>query len=302
VLEIVIDSPETSHDSCHLWDRLRQDFYQERFNPSQPVVDVVTHFIIPRHFLSNLSSHSLQVLFKSLPNLVSINYDSWLESTRDLKVFNILSEYYRDSDYWNLFIRSLPDTLKTLNLFEDVIWRSHIDFIEKPPPPEPVRTSCSSAGATIAWRSLRLEKLAAYFVVEAEDFFKARQPEWIWHNLKSLTLTSQLLAHVSTSSLASAETLVVSGDDSLQTPSLARINEMLVEAGAAALQMPSLETMEIWSEWKRNACVFRYQSTAGLTTRRWCDPGGLELDSAVVDAWKRVAKLNSRHEFIVSEN
>lgn len=133
-------------------------------------------------------------------------------------------------------------------------------FITYPCSNELVRTPCPSVSAAMAWRSLRLEKFFASFVVEAEYFFfKARKPDWTRHRLKSLSLTSRHLRLNSAASPSLRHTLLASwhvGDASLLTVVRGRINDLLVQACSTVLQMPYLETMEIWNGAKRDACVF----------------------------------------------
>lgn len=71
---------------------------------------------------------------------------------------------------------------------------------------------------------------------------------------------------------------------------------MLAEAGAAALQMPLLENMEIWYGMRHNACVFRYRSTPSQTTLSWQGTWNLELETTVLSAWKKVARQHSGHD------
>ncbi|KAK0709070.1 hypothetical protein B0T26DRAFT_804870 [Lasiosphaeria miniovina] len=94
--------------------------------------------------------------------------------------------------------------------------------------------------SALAMASLELEYLSASFMVDAADFFDACRPSWKWPNLTSLALTSQLL-----------------------TPDrhwAAMIDKMLQAAAAAGIEMPRLETMEIWNGGEGLAALFRYQS------------------------------------------
>ncbi|KAK0715168.1 hypothetical protein B0H67DRAFT_634640 [Lasiosphaeris hirsuta] len=90
----------------------------------------------------------------------------------------------------------------------------------------------------IALASLRLEHLAASFLVDARRFFSI-EPSWEWPNPTSIVLTSKMLRP---------------GEDPVKS------GAMLQAAAAAALRMPRLETMEIWNGRKWLAAIFRYQT------------------------------------------
>ncbi len=77
---------------------------------------------------------------------------------------------------------------------------------------------------------------------------------------------------------------------------------MLAEAGAAALQMPSLEKLEIWNGMKRNAYVFRYRVTASQATLGWNGTFHLALDPDVADTFRTAALLHSGHELVMLED
>lgn len=186
-------------------------------------------------------------------------------------------------------LAALPETLKNLTIFEDFnedynivfgIYRRTQGWMRTP---DDIRTPSPAVGVALAWRSTRLEKLSASYIVDALDFFKAREPYWIWNDLKSLTLTSPLLTPRS-----SSET----------------VNQLLAEAGAAALQMPSLETLELWNGIRWNAGAFRYRVVTKsrhftTITLGWCGTFDLILKPDVLDSWKEVAALHSGHELVV---
>ncbi|RYP39366.1 hypothetical protein DL766_000391 [Monosporascus sp. MC13-8B] len=217
-------------------------------------------------------------IFNTLPGLEYINYEPWREFFR-------YPQYYRDPGYRNIILTSLPETLKVLTIFEDfnedynIVHCFHYITREWPYPPDLVRTPNPSVGAALAYRSLGLEKLSASYMVDAKDFFKACEPNWVWDNLTSLTLTSRLLT--------------------LCKPHPLAINKMLVDAGTAALGMPQLRTLVIWNGMKRNACAFRYQVTANSTTLGWCGTWDLELDIDVLDVWRKAAPRYTKHELSI---
>lgn len=107
-------------------------------------------------------------------------------------------------------------------------------------------------------------------MVEASNFFAARELSWTWPNLTWLALTFRLL-----------------GPQERST----ELDGMLQAAAATAMEMPNLETMEIWTGEKGLAMLFKYQRAWGgqpavITCRgTW----GLPLRTLVVEAWNAVA-------------
>lgn len=128
-------------------------------------------------------------------------------------------------------------------------------------------------GAALANRSLKLEHLSASFLIDANDFFKAYKPEWIWRDLRTLTLTSQCLELRRNSN---------------------EINDMLQAAGEAALAMPMLETLEIWNGSAGHGAIFQYQGGRGEAAITWISTWSLAFNPHAIDAWQKVAYKNHR--------
>lgn len=126
----------------------------------------------------------------------------------------------------------LPKGLKRLSIFEDY----NDDFITvlqgSIEETYLIRIAEPTVGAAFAYRSLDLEQLSVSFMVDAWQFFQARQPLWTWDQLQSLVLTSQLLT---------------------QTDDRGKVSDLLEDAGAAALHMPKLHTMALWNGGKGQA-------------------------------------------------
>lgn len=167
----------------------------------------------------------------------------------------------------------MPKSLKELTLFEDfnedlnaAFPESHSEYSRF------IRIPSASVGAALAKASLSLEQLSVSFLVDAQDFFETYQSGWIWKNLASLALTSQLL-------------------NSAKDP--ADVNNLLHAAGVAAQNMPKLRIMEVWNGGRGHACVFRYHLTDGFATITWCSSWDLQLESCVVKAWEAVALEHS---------
>jgi hypothetical protein len=120
----------------------------------------------------------------------------------------------------------------------------------------------------LALTSLKLEHVAASFIIDATHFFEIK-PSWKWPNLRSLVLTSELLTPDETST---------------------DIEAMLQTAASAAMKMPQLETMEIWNGRKGLAALFRYQAPrkSQPAVILWRGTWHLAMEAPVVQAWKAV--------------
>ncbi|KAH9215894.1 hypothetical protein DL95DRAFT_445690 [Leptodontidium sp. 2 PMI_412] len=135
---------------------------------------------------------------------------------------------------------------------------------------DPVRIPSFHVSRAVANASLTLEHLSASFIVEASQFFAARELYWTWPNLTWLALTSNLLV-----------------PQELQT----ELDDMLQSAAAAAMKMPNLETMELWNGEKGLAMLFKYQraepgQSAAITCRGTWE---LTLQPLVIQGWDAVA-------------
>lgn len=131
-----------------------------------------------------------------------------------------------------------------------------------------IRKPNSAVSRMIALASLKLEHLAASFIVDASYFFKM-EASWEWPNVTSLVLTSNLLR-----------------PDEDPT----NIGAMLQEAAAAAIQMPQLDTMEIWNGRIGLAALFKYQALRDMRQGRiiWRGTWELTIEPSVIQAWEAV--------------
>ncbi|TVY57263.1 hypothetical protein LCER1_G002821 [Lachnellula cervina] len=198
-------------------------------------------------------------MFARLPGLQEIHYEPWREW------FDLLQRL-TDKSLRLLFESLSSDRLRRLVLFEN--------FDQTYPASMtwgcvPVRIPSSDVSRVVANASLTLEHLSASFIVDASLFFDARELSWKWPNLTWLALTSQLLVPQ-------------------QRPT--ELDDMLRAAAAAAMEMPNLETMEIWNGKKGLAMLFRYQRAergpAVITLRGTWE---LTLRPLVIQAWDSVA-------------
>ncbi|KAF4890839.1 hypothetical protein CGCVW01_v014352 [Colletotrichum viniferum] len=187
-----------------------------------------------------------------------------------------------DSVYFESFFPQLDasdlrdQNIKSLSIYEDVSPAS-----QRPWSQHSRRHPRRVVGESLGPISLFLEKLSASYIIEANDFFRKTQSDWVWENLTSLTLTSELLA-----------------EDGCHL----RATNMLANAAGAALQMPRLQRMEIWYGGFRTAALFRYAVSESGTSIRWHGTWELQLQRRLVDAWRAVAELHTTNELVVRES
>jgi hypothetical protein len=81
-----------------------------------------------------------------------------------LTIFEYFNEYY-DLAYYTDIPMPMMDDLLPAKWFEELI-----------------RTPDPWVSAAMAWRSVRLEKSFASYVVDTDEFFKARKQGWIWES------------------------------------------------------------------------------------------------------------------------
>ncbi|KAL8998391.1 MAG: hypothetical protein Q9169_002519 [Polycauliona sp. 2 TL-2023] len=148
---------------------------------------------------------------------------------------------------------------------------------------EPVQTADPGVSEALAQASRDFQHLSACFIVDASPFFQALQPSWVWKQLTSLVLTSQIL-----------------------TPQQdqAVVNDFLQTAATAAMKMRKLESMELWNGTKGSACLFRYQSARDIRPAEvlWRGTWDLALRSRTVQAWESVARgQDAQCDFRVSK-
>lgn len=180
------------------------------------------------------------------------------------------------------FRRSLPASVKRLSLFEDFN-KTYSSTLQAPSwsiigpfPDRPVEPALAEA---IAHRSLDLEQLYVSFMIDAEKYFEACQPNWKWNNLRSIVLTCRSLV-----------------EKNAAEPGFPRL---LSRAAVVARQMPSLTCMVLYNASKCEACSFTYlikdKSRASLAWRgTWGVPERKKLLFETVTQWSSTARSHLR--------
>ncbi|KAF5011766.1 hypothetical protein FDECE_2133 [Fusarium decemcellulare] len=283
--------PTGIHDPVHGWGNGHQfDFPPDdairrlyadislQFKKDLPRVRAATKFLLPRQCRRQWSAETLWSLWAKLPRLKEIIYEPWQSYDKNTQYF------LWDRGYRQLAIAHVPRSVRKLSVFEDfdeeylalfqlgrpgVPWSTHLN-------PGPVRLANPTVGTAFAIRSVMLKEPSVSFMVDAQHFFYACQPQWRWIKLRSLTLTSRLMTPASSRS---------------------EIANLLRAAGQAALCMPKLQTMTLWNGAKGEACAFTFRmADASLT---WRGAWELKMDHSVLEAWKNVAYTYARYELRV---
>lgn len=140
-------------------------------------------------------------------------------------------------------------------------------------------------GVAFAFKSLELHHLAVSFMVNAEDMFRKCLPTWIWPNLETLSLTSQLLR----------------SDNERRD----KIEALLCRAGNVVRQMPKMRTLVLWNGGKDHACAFIYcLERNDYPSITWRGTWSLEMGPCIIESWQNVAstfpscRLDIRKEHI----
>ena len=266
-----------------------------------PSVPVVTSLLLRQQNRRRWKPNSLAHMFARFPRLQEVHYEPWrewdfMQSDTDRSEyyyitphpFNLLLVLFHVCTYlliigiiflgYRYLFESIQHSnisLKRLVVFENFnqqypstmqrflegVDLNRCDRIRSPAP---------AVSQTVALASLKLEHLAASFIVDASHFFEIR-PTWEWSNLKSLVLTSQLLTPDENST---------------------EIEAMLQAAAAAAMHMPRLEMMEIWNGRKGLAALFRYQALRNVQQAilLWRGTWDLAMEPSMVRAWEAVMR------------
>ncbi|KAK7426012.1 hypothetical protein QQZ08_007460 [Neonectria magnoliae] len=235
-----------------------------------PSVPAITGILLRQQTRRRWKPTALANMLTRFPNLKEICYEPWREWDGIQKCTDIHNK---------TLIESLAGggNLRKLVVFEN--FNQHYPF--KHFECDPIRVPNGVVSLKLARASLQLEMLSASFMIDASQFFKQARKQFLrWPNLTSLALTSRLLA-------PDASTTDIDG--------------MLLDAAAAAENMPKLETMEIWNGRKGLAMLFRYQTArdgqSAIITLRGTSK--LALRPAVVRVWDAVAFQHNHGRVVI---
>ncbi|EXJ90387.1 hypothetical protein A1O1_03488 [Capronia coronata CBS 617.96] len=232
-----------------------------------PSVPAVTSLLLRQQNRRRWKPGSLAHMFARFPRLQEVHYEPWRE-------WDMLQGYTDRSEYCCILsIPRLNHNLKRLVVFENFNQQypaimQRFQFGEELSGCDSIRNPASAVSRMVALASLKLEHLAASFIVDASHFFEI-EPSWQWPNLTSIALTS---------------TLLTPDKDPVE------IGVMLQAAAAAARKMPQLETMEIWNGRQGLAALFKYQVFHDIqeATITWRGTWELTMESSIIRAWEAV--------------
>jgi hypothetical protein len=214
---------------------------------------VITEFCVERHYRNQLTPSALTWVLQGLPRLRHLRLGTWWRIDKSsylsnrgtsgrhihdytffLMAYNALASA-RVLEHWDL-----PTTLRSLVLIQNFDYRYSDPEIGR-------FVQDIGLCLSLARASAYLTDLCVWFMVDAEDYFWCLSHLSVKPaNLKRLSLTSPWLLKPDR-----------------------RSEDLLVAAAEAALQMPRLETMEIWHSLPFRGTVFRYERHYSKTEMRY---------------------------------
>ncbi|KAJ0158633.1 hypothetical protein CTA2_11171 [Colletotrichum tanaceti] len=234
-----------------------------------PKVTVVERFSARQRLLRNLSASSLNIIICNLPRLRHVNYEPWLgtdaEGQRGREVANTNLLRWAEC----------RSALRSIALWEAQSHELHGNKCYAKPPSDGGGLTSAAVEA-----SFHLGSLAISHATDATDYFRrfdeaahaarggghpSRTP-----SLRRLALTCRLR---------------------MPPESPTELNHLLFAASRAAMQLPHLEIMEVWSPGVGEGFFFRYEvekRRAKLVVGATWRVSGVR-SSAVFKAWRRVA-------------
>lgn len=287
----VYHSPAQHRPSCQLSQTSLRSFASRLVRPAYlhyrgriPKVDCITALVLRREAGYGLDLATIADILSSLPKLedfqIGLADDRFVMDTHPIF-----------QQYSSVFGSSLPVGLRRLRITDsfgdrfdslmDISLRDNTDYI---------RHVCEVVAPIFAKASLPLEELCIYSFVDAIDFFDAIQDDWVWNDLKRVTLTSRILAPPSDPT---------------------SVSDLLCQAANAVRKMPKLKSMLLRgttggnSAWLRGVGVpdifmFRYVVAQDGPKLMWICKWGLELEPRVAATWKEVAFEHTQRELKIS--
>ncbi|WQF85403.1 hypothetical protein CDEST_10417 [Colletotrichum destructivum] len=231
-----------------------------------PKVTVIEKFSVKQRLLRNLSASSLNIIICNLPRLHRVNYEPWLgtdkkgQQRREIANTNLLR--------W----AECRSTLRSITIWEAQSQKLHKNKCYSKPYDNELTSAAVEA-------SFHLKALAISHATDAMDFF-LRFDE-----------ASKAIQGIGTQSRLSLRHLALTCRLQMPPESSTEVNYLLFVASKAAMQLPHLEIMEVWSPGVGEGFFFRYEVKkrqakliVGATWRI-----SRMRNSAVFKAWQRVA-------------
>ncbi|KAI7775692.1 hypothetical protein LA080_006475 [Diaporthe eres] len=273
--------------AARLISALKFDNFKVKFRPEQrrdrlPEVKMVSSFLMRRQYYRMLSVFALRTLvLESLTGLRNLRCERWRPQS-DIEWDWELDRTLNPSIFGATILDStVSSPLETFCLFEDFSITMH--------GPEGVKRPRPSRIKVLHWAAIsavNIKNIAVSFLSDAKDCLQF--PERTLPNLESVALTSQHWLE----------------------PTQENTQKLLYLAARAALKMPSLQIMEIWTCRNGHAAIFRYEATgtahssaARLTWRCSWDASKKPIAwDGVTAAWRHVAATNALRELSFTED
>ncbi|KLP20230.1 uncharacterized protein LW94_3232 [Fusarium fujikuroi] len=244
-----------------------------------PKVNAITCLMIRRQFRHCFIPRQLDSILSKLDRLTDIVYEPWLLDYTDTRLQGRYE--HRGSKHPGVIGMPLPRTLERLTLFRDFkqcltqsVHKDPVFIFARDYPGYMSMDNTLGNSENLARTSLRLRELAVSFIIDAINFFRACKRVWVWNDLQSLSLTSNLILQ--------------DGKEKKQ-----RIDGLLIAAAKLVLRMPNLTTMVLWNGGTGRACAFIYTRAKHYAHITWRGTWDLEISQQVLQVWEDVAKLHS---------
>ncbi|KAF4461439.1 ab hydrolase superfamily [Fusarium albosuccineum] len=245
-----------------------------------PEVQVVTTLLIRRQYCRQIRADGMRQLLSSLSGLERLIHEPWELPGKWLQSIN-------DQCYQHMIEGSFTARLKQLTIFED-----HVPQLRRATAlglghASSIRTHSLTLAVALTKATQHLEQASISFMIDAGAFFEPFWPGklitdpnlWVWANLQSLALTSQILS---------------------PNQPVERISDLLEAAGTAAERMPSLRLMEIWNgDYDDQGCIFRYHIVDCLASITWHSTWFFEIRPEAIYCWSQAARQNISRELVV---
>lgn len=266
---------------------LKFDTFGVKFRPEQrrdrlPEVKMVSSFLMRRQYYRMLEFIDLRrLVMESLTGLRDMRCERWRTHSLPFPDYKLGLTLNPSIVGGTIFGSTVPSPLETFSLFEDFSTKMHGPQGVKVPRPSEIKIL-----HWVAISAVNMKNLAVSFLSDAKHCLQF--PARTLPKLESLALTSQHWLE----------------------PTQENTQKLLYLAAKAALKMPSLQIMEIWTCRNGHAAIFRYEATgtsyssaARLTWR--CSWDAAEKPIAwdgVIAAWRHVAAMNAGRELRFKED
>ncbi|KAE9970578.1 hypothetical protein EG328_006177 [Venturia inaequalis] len=244
------------------------DEQERRWWQQLPLVPIVTRVLLRQQTRRRWRPYTLTQMFTRMPRLQEVHYEPWKEWLHP-----DIQQRWTDEVLQTLLEAPFLARLRKLVLFENfnTVYPASFGIFNS----DPRRITSASMGRALVKASLDLDSLSASFLVDAVDFFEETRGRCLkWPNLRSLALTSELLRPA-------------------KNPT--KLDDMLRAVAATALNMPNLETMELWNGLEEKAMLVRYRRARlrRPATIEWKGTWEMTLRDPIIEAWDAVALRHS---------